>query len=415
MRLLHTFCAIALIALPILAQLEFPAEDPDVDLARCPAIPQLPNLTPLPDPFTFFNGKPVRTKEDWACRRAEISEFIQRYGLGRLPTSKPKVEGQLIKVDNSDRPYLLNVTVTEGEKTISFSAPFVVPKGEEVAPGRLPAIINIGVGTNLPAIPGVVHIFFNNDQMAEQNGLSSRGKGLFYDLYGANHSAGSLMAWAWGVGRIIDALEQVQKDSPVNAKRLGVTGCSRNGKGTVVAGAFEPRIALTIPQESGAGGTSCWRIQDALTGRGINTQTAAQIVTENTWHSRVFEDYVRKVGVLPYDQHLLTALIAPRAIYSPENGVISWLGPESSWGCQRAARSVWKALGVEDRIGIAQSSPEAQVSHCQFPETQRPGLEAFVNRFLKDQKVETDFFSSDAEFPQYSDKYWIQWETPRIR
>jgi hypothetical protein len=32
----------------------------------------------------------------------------------------------------------------------------------------------------------------------------------------------------------------------INTKRIGVTECSRNGKGALVAGAFDERIALTI-------------------------------------------------------------------------------------------------------------------------------------------------------------------------
>jgi hypothetical protein len=43
--------------------------------------------------------------------------------------------------------------------------------------------------------------------MGQQNDQSSRGVGLFYDLYGSNATASSMMAWAWGVSRIIDVLE----------------------------------------------------------------------------------------------------------------------------------------------------------------------------------------------------------------
>ena len=60
------------------------------------------------------------------------------------------------------------------------------------------------------------------------------------------------------LSRIIDALEATPAVK-IDPKRVAVTGCSRNGKGAFVAGAFEPRIALTIPQESGSGGAACWR------------------------------------------------------------------------------------------------------------------------------------------------------------
>lgn len=94
------------------------------------------------------------------------------------------------------------------------------------------------------------------DNIGQQTDSTSRGKGLFFDLYGSGASASAMTAWAWGVSRIIDALE-AEPNAQINLSRIGVTGCSRDGKGALTVGAFEPRIALTIPQESGAGGDTC--------------------------------------------------------------------------------------------------------------------------------------------------------------
>lgn len=56
-----------------------------------------------------------------------------------------------------------------------------------------------------------------------------------------------MIAAAWRVDRIIDALEMTPAAN-IDAKRIGVTGCSRNGKGSMIAGAFVDRIALALPQ-----------------------------------------------------------------------------------------------------------------------------------------------------------------------
>jgi cephalosporin-C deacetylase-like acetyl esterase len=128
--------------------------------------------------------------------------------------------------------------------------------------GPYPAIIAYG-GASIPIPTGVAVITFNNDDIAAQINTGSRGQGKFYTLYGSNHSAGAVMAWTWGLSRIVDALEMTPSAN-INPKRLGVTGCSRNGRGALAAGAFEERIALTIPQESGPGGSGCWRLAQAM-------------------------------------------------------------------------------------------------------------------------------------------------------
>ncbi|KAF9014692.1 hypothetical protein BDZ89DRAFT_1220943 [Hymenopellis radicata] len=175
-------------------------------------------------------------------------------------------------------------------------------------------------------------------------------------------------AWAWGVGRIIDALE-LTPSANIDLTKIGVSGCSRNGKGALVAGAFDTRIALTIPQESGSGGAGSWRISDGMMKNGTSTQTAFEIVGENVWFSTLFNPYVNQVNMLPFDHHMLSALVAPRALLIIDNTGIDWLGPESVFGAQKTANKVWQALGIADKMGVSQVGNH---NHCQFPEANSP-------------------------------------------
>src|SRR6266481_4742282 len=50
---------------------------------------ELPEIKELPNPFTFADGAPVRTKEEWARRREEIKALFQDYEYGHLPP-KPR-------------------------------------------------------------------------------------------------------------------------------------------------------------------------------------------------------------------------------------------------------------------------------------------------------------------------------------
>jgi hypothetical protein len=248
--------------------------------------------------------------------------------------------------------------------------------------------------------------------MAEQNDLTSRGQGLFFDLFGSNATASAMSAWVWGVSRIIDALERTPQ-APVNVNKIGVTGCSRDGKGALMAGAFEPRIALTIPQESGSGGDTCWRLSKFEQDSGQVVQEAVEIVQENVWFSANFENFVHEVDALPYDHHLLAGMIAPRPMISYENTDFEWLSPLSAFGCMSAAHTIWQALGVPNNHAFVQVGGHA---HCAFPESLNPTLFAFINRFLLDEPANTTIFETNDQFAgvPWVPSNWTGWITPRL-
>lgn len=253
---------------------------------------------------------------------------------------------------------------------------------------------------------------YDNDNIALENDASSRGQGLFYNLYGANHNASSMIAWTWGVSRIIDVLE-VTPSANINPSKIAVTGCSRDGKGALTVGAFEPRIALTVAQESGSGGDACWRLSLFEQNSGSVVQTATEIVTENVWFSSLFNNYVNTLNVLPFDHHLLAALIAPRGLLGLENTDYVWLSPLSNYGCMVATHTVFQALGVTSNHGFIQQGGHA---HCAFPANQTAPLDAFFQRFLQDQNVSTSFFSTNNVFNgvPWVESNWINWTTPTL-
>lgn len=373
----------------------------------CPATPSgmgNPVSNALNDPFTFHGGTRVSSRADWTCRQAEISELLQRYELGTLP-------GKPSSVSATFSGSTLSISVSEGGRSISFS---VSISNRPSGSGPHPAIINFGTfGSSLPIPAGVATIGFNNDDIAQQQGGSSRGRGKFYDLYGSSHSAGALTAWAWGVSRIIDALELTSAQTNIDPARIGVTGCSRNGKGAIVAGALEPRIALTLPQESGAGGSGCWRIAAWQKSRGQNVQDSNQIVQENVWFSPNFNNYVSNVDRLPFDHHMLAGLIAPRPLYVMENVDMEWLGSVSTYGCMGIARKQWEALGALDSFGYSQVGGN---SHCSFPSSQQGGeLNAFIGKYLLNNANagNTNIFRSTGNHNFNLDS-WSPWTVPTL-
>lgn len=386
----------------------------------------------LPNPFLFNDGTPVQTKDDWTCRRAQISALIQGYEAGELPPKPPTVTGSF---KSSGATGTLTVTAATAGATVSWTNTITYPSGSPPTNGW-PLVIAYE-GGSIPIPSGVslwysiveskltnrmcilyflciqvATLNFPNSNIAQQNDVSSRGTGIFYNLYGSSATASAMTAWVWGVSRIIDVLENTPS-AQIDTTKLAVTGCSRDGKGALMAGAFEERIALTIPQESGEGGDACWRLSKYESDQGSVVQTATEIVTENVWFSTNFNNYVNNLNVLPYDHHLLAALVAPRPLISFENTDYVWLSPMSSLGCMTATHTVYQALGIPDLHGFEQIGGHA---HCAWPANLTGSLDAFFDRFLLGQNTSTNFFATNDVFNgvSWAQSNWINWMTPSL-
>lgn len=155
----------------------------------CPSVPSSLGAANsiLPNPFQFAAGGAVMSKAHWTHRQNEISQLLQRYELGTLSPIPSSVTG--FASGNT-----LTISFSESDKSISFSVTVNVPSSG-TAP--FPAIIAYGTyGASTPIPTGVATILFNNDDIAAQQNIGSRGRGKTYDLYGSSHPAGALTSWA---------------------------------------------------------------------------------------------------------------------------------------------------------------------------------------------------------------------------
>ena len=387
-----------LLALPVLS---FPSSFVERQADACTGIPagySLPASAKLPDPFTMADGTKVTTQAQWACRRQEILKLFYTQEIGDKPDKPDTVTGTVSATS-------VSVTASTGGKSISFTASVKMPSG---ATGSVPAIITYG-GASIPIPAGVATINFDNSGMAAQDNTASRGKGLFYNLYGSTHNAGAVTAWAWGVSRIMDVLES-DTAKLIDVTRVGVTGCSRNGKGAMFAGALDDRIALTIPQESGSGGAACWRISDSEHAAGKNIQTASEIVGENAWFSQLFDAYSTKTSSLAIDHHMLPALNAPRGLLVLENN-IDWLGPVATTGCMRVGALAYQALNASSAFGFSETTPH---NHCAFPSSQQPELTAFISKYLLGDTTANTAGVDKSDQTNVKATDYISWTAPTI-
>ena len=360
-----------------------------------PAIDKLPEITTLPDPFAWADGSGRSTDfKDWERHRFEIARQLQHYELGMKPVvSKDSIEATLINDT-------LRVVVHENGETLLLTAPIKYPEGN----GPFPAIIGIGRPTGSLPVQlfdkrRIAQITFNFTQVMSHT--QKRGNEPINRLYPDQTDMGAYCAWPWGISRLIDGLEKVEKKSRIDLSHLAVSGCSFAGKMALFAGAFDERIALTIAQEPGGGGVDAWRVSETLG----NVETLGR--TSYAWFLESMRQFAGKnVNRLPIDHHELAALIAPRALLVLGNTDYEWLAEESNYVSCQAARMVWKAFGIEDRMGF---SIQGGHMHCMLPESQYPEVEAFIDKFLLG-KTDVDTFVSKADMFEDGDYLkWMPW------
>ena len=367
-------------------------------------IPSSVNNAKLPDPFMGLDGKRISSKADWKCRREEIGAMYEKLMFGEKPRNPEKVEGK-----KSGNKY--TVTVTDKGKSASFDVT-INSAGTKDKPK--PALIGLDQGFGSCGSLGsstngldIAMITFNTNNVAPESG-----GGKFFQLY--NGGQGTIIAWAWGVSRLIDALEK-DPDAGIDVKHLAVSGCSRLGKAALAIGAFDERIALTIPQESGSGGASLWRV-----GAQVNKQKGKQFVqglnsagSEGNWMIKSFKNYDGKENTLPFDQHMLVSMVAPRPLLIIDNAGQEWLGEVPSNYCGQASLETYKALGVTENYTYSQEGGHA---HCSLPNGQFDEVKDFMNKFLlgKDAKTGKIDYSKNTQTINFNKSEWIDWETPTL-
>jgi len=347
----------------------------------CPAVTpadvmvsgQLPNL------FTKLDGTTMSKKSDWKCRRAEMKAVVEKYIHGPKPPAPDMVTGSV-------SASAIKVHAVQGSKSIDFSVSVTMPSG---ATGPVPIIIGLGgssLQSSIVSGEGVAQGNYDHQGMMSESSKT----GLFTTLYGTSTGASAQIGWAWGFSRIIDVLvseKAAGRNNIIDPTAVGVTGCSRNGKGAFTVGAFDERIALGIPQESGTGGVSAFRIVNTNP-KGPNGMTAQSlsnaVSTAGGWFSSAFEStYINKVDTIPGDTHSLAAMHAPRGLLVLDNSRIGELCAPCQHAATAAAQVVYQALGIGMNVAYSGGNPSDPQDHCSFyPDTQGDPLKAAIRAHL---------------------------------
>jgi hypothetical protein len=349
----------------------------------------------LPDPLLMLDGTPVTTRTRWLRnRRPELKELFRRLMYGHAPR-RPRNLTATTRFE--DRRYLAG-RATLREIELKFG-----PRGAPpirlllVSPNRrkVPAPVMLGLnfcgnhalvtspGVALP--PGYLPAWCEE---CRQNRATESGRGRRADRFQIDyavsrgyavatfyhgdvdpdrpdftdgvhphyfrkgqrrpgkHDWGALAAWAWGLSRAVDYLVT---DRAVDSRRIAVVGHSRNGKAALLAAAFDERIAMALPHQAGCGGSAPSRGAVGESVRQINEAFPH-------WFNDVFPTYNDHPERLPFDQHCLVALCAPRPVLFTNAVDDQWANPAGQFEVLRAAGPVYRQLGV-DGLGAERMPP----------------------------------------------------------
>lgn len=349
---------------------------------------KVPSYT-LPDLLRTTTGEPIRDASAWAARRRpEILSLFETQMYGRAPGRPEGLSFQVIRVV----PDALGGKATRKHVSVAFSDDPEGPRMDLMVyiPNRTkgphPAVLGLNFNGNhgVDPDPGISLArgwMANNPQKgitenrateASRGSEASRwplgriidrGYAVATAYYGdidpdfddgfrngvhalsvakagsnrAPSEWGSVAAWAWGLSRALDYLET---DADVDARKVAVMGHSRLGKAALWAGAKDERFAVVISNDSGESGAALSRRRFGETVARINTSFPH-------WFCGNYKQYNEREGEMPFDQHMLLALVAPRPLLVCSAQEDLWADPRGEFLSAQGADPVYRLLGQD--------------------------------------------------------------------
>ncbi len=163
---------------------------------------------------------------------------------------------------------------------------------------------------------------------------------------GRRRNFGAYSAWAWGYSRIADALGKINL---VDVQKLACVGHSRLAVASLWAGVNDPRFKLVCVNNSGKGGAQLIR-------RNFGALSQVLWFCRPNWVSDGFVRYINREEDLPFDQHQVLAMIAPRGLYVTSSSLDLNADPRGTFLSVMHASKIWELYG-EKGLGSNQMPP----------------------------------------------------------
>jgi len=356
---------------------------------------KIPDFT-LTDPLKTTDGRIVDTPEMWnTVRRPELLALFDEHMFGKLTIQSLGTIGHELPpepvFDGKGTRYLIPMTLYKGQEWTDndpkISVLLYVPNNVQ---GKVPLFLGLNFQgnhtvSNDPGIPlGTVWnregqpVPATEEERGRQsdrwqiekvldrgyatatayyqeiepdfNGGSKHGvRQLFDDQKGEPDEGNAIATWAWALSYIRELIvaHAARKDINIDPDKIIVHGHSRLGKTALWAGALDERFAMVISNNSGCGGAALSRREFGETVHRINTSFPH-------WFNGNFKKYNLDVNALPFDQHELVALIAPRPVYIASAEEDRWADPKGEFLAGLYADPVYRLLGTDGIAGVTE-------------------------------------------------------------
>ena len=311
----------------------------------------------LPPLMKDDDGQPITTTAQWAAKRAKLLDLFRNELYGYSP-ERPKDEWfEIAKIDRQAMDgaatlKLVNIHLgAQPEAPVIHLNLFIPNNRTKPAPAFL-LICNrdrenidptrkiksdFWPAEQIVARGYAAASFFNGDVAPDKYDGFTTGIHAYLQNPAARkfNSWGTIAAWAWGGSRVMDYFET---DPDIDEKHCAVTGHSRGGKTALWCGAQDERWALTISNCSGCSGA-------AIARRRFGESLKVIQNAFKHWFCGNYRKYIDREDDLPFDQHELVALVAPRAVYVTSADEDLWADQRGEWLAIHEAEPVWKLFG----------------------------------------------------------------------
>ena len=306
----------------------------------------------IPDVLTLPNGEKVTTKEQWEKElRPYWLKTLLREEYGKIPPRvQPTIETKVNSVDFAGKVVWETVTFTfeYNGKSHSFPANLIYPVGAK----KIPFFIYLNFRPDIPDrylyVEEIIDNGFGffsvcyNDITKDDNDFTDGLAGIFQEGERTGDDTGKICYWAYAASNMMDYLLTRPEADP---DAIGISGHSRLGKTALLTAAIDQRFAFVCPNNSGCSGVALSRgVCDAgeKVGRICNVFPY--------WFAPNYQQYANNEGALPFDQHCLVAMVAPRAIFVGAALEDVWADTDNQFLSCVAASSVWGMYGSKGFI-----------------------------------------------------------------